>query len=236
MRLLLKPLNDINSSKAYSLSITPFAQTFAELPETLAVFPLSGAVVMPGSYLPLNIFEPRYLTMVGDAMRNNQLIGMIQPSSSEKGGDQPSVLHQIGSCGRIVQYEETLDGRLNIVLNGLCRFRMVSEISSTRGYRVAQINFTDFESDFDEQVPTHTGEYDQLKILLKNFIDKNNYDPKWKDIIDTVEARQIVSNAVSYLPFSPQDKQFLLERVSLDELISATIAIMQTAEAGSTQH
>lgn len=191
---------------------------------------------MPGSYLPLNIFEPRYLTMIGDAMRKNQLIGMIQPSSPAKTSGSPSPLHQTGTCGRIVQYEETIDGRLNIVLNGLCRFRLVSEISSTRGYRVAQIDWSMFESDFDEQSPSHPTEYDQLKVLLKDFIDKNNYDPKWKEVIDTVDAGQIVSNAVSYLPFDSQDKQFLLERVSLDELISATIAIMQTAEAGSTQH
>ena len=174
--------------------------------------------------------------MIGDAMRKNQLIGMIQPSSAAKISGAPSPLHQTGTCGRIVQYEETIDGRLNIVLNGLCRFRLVSEISSTRGYRVAQIDWSMFQRDFDEQSPSHPTEYDQLKVLLKDFIVKNNYDPKWKEVIDTVDARQIVSNAVSYLPFDSQDKQFLLERVSLDELISATIAIMQTAEAGSTQH
>ena len=226
---------NLKITESYGLSRSPFAQTFAELPAALAIFPLSGAVVMPTSYLPLNIFEPRYLNMVTDAMRGDQLIGMVQPLTRRAVGDE-SEIHLVGTCGRIVQYEETTDGRMNIVLNGLCRFRIDNEIATTRGYKMVSPDWSSFAEDFETAAPRAQAEYDQLKLLIKRYIDDNDFDPKWKEVVDNAEPCQLISNAISYLPFSPQDKQFLVETVAFDDLLSATIAVMQTQGAGDTKH
>ena len=103
----------------------PFAQTFAQLPNSLAIFPLNGAVVLPRGSLALNIFETRYLKMVQDAMKSSQLIGMIQTKDELK----PPSLYEVGCAGRIVRYTETTDGRLEILLRGLCRFSIDEELS-----------------------------------------------------------------------------------------------------------
>ena len=110
-------------------SNSPFMQSYQELPSTVAIFPLSGVVLLPRARLPLNIFEPRYLNMIQDAMQGQRLIGMIQPSS-----DQSDDLQQVGCAGRITHYAETNDGRLEIILSGLCRFRIAQELPTVRMY------------------------------------------------------------------------------------------------------
>ena len=117
---------------------SPFSQPFELLPTTLPVFPLSSAVVLPRGLLPLNIFEPRYLNMIKDAMQGEQLIGMIQPQDNKTG----STLVKVGCAARIIRYEETSDGRLEILLAGLCRFEVREEISSMRGYRLIAVSYT----------------------------------------------------------------------------------------------
>ena len=111
---------------------SPFMQAYDQLPDTLPVFPLPNAVILPGGYLPLNIFEPRYLNMLEDAMASHRLIGMIQPRDDNT---QPA-LYQFGCAGRISRYEETRDGCLEIMLSGLCRYEIKQEITTTRGYRL----------------------------------------------------------------------------------------------------
>ena len=214
------------------LSSYPFNQKYADLPASLSIFPLSGAVVMPRSYLPLNIFEPRYLNMVEDAMRSNQLIGMIQPNDKAT----PQGLYSVGTCGRIVQYEETPDGRFNIVLIGLCRFRIVKEVSTTRGYRMVVPEWNAFRSDFELTDHAATPDYKHLQGLLIKYIEDNDFDAKWKSVVESADPLQIVNNTISYLPFSPQDKQYLIETCEFSEMVSATIAVLQTHQADETKH
>ena len=114
--------------------LSPFVQPFEQLPPTLPVFPLSSAVVLPATNLPLNIFEPRYLNMVQDAIESHRLIGMIQPRYDTA---NPG-LYQVGCAGRITRYAETNDGRLEIALTGLCRFTIGEELSTTCGYRLVK--------------------------------------------------------------------------------------------------
>ena len=126
-----------------------FSPKFDELPATLPLFPLEGAVVLPHGQLPLNIFEPRYLNMVFDALADTRLIGMIQPLPDSP-PPEPA-LHQTGCAGRIVSFSETRDSRVLIVLGGLCRFDVVSERTVERGYRLAEISWDRFSNDLKEE-------------------------------------------------------------------------------------
>ena len=114
------------------MTYTPFLAEFDRLPGTLPVFPLPDAVVMPGSDLPLNIFEPRYLNMVADAMGSHRMFGMLQPDASRP--DQPEAVYCTGCAGRITTYQETPDGRIELILTGVCRFNIHQELAGTRGY------------------------------------------------------------------------------------------------------
>ena len=111
-----------------------FQPTFESLPAVLPVFPLDNVIIMPGAVLPLNIFEPRYLNMVADAMGSHRMFGMLQPDPSR--ADQPGAVFRTGCGGRITSYRETADGRIELVLTGLCRFSIREELPGIRGYRL----------------------------------------------------------------------------------------------------
>ncbi len=121
-------------------------QQYDQLPDYLPIFPLPNSVVLPGGQLPLNIFEPRYLNMVNDAMEKHRLIGLIQPRDESS---KPE-LFDVGCAARITKYEETNDGRIEIILSGLCRFKVKDELTATRGYRLVLPDWTEFESDYEE--------------------------------------------------------------------------------------
>ena len=125
--------------------LSPFMQTFDRLPATLPIFPLHNAMMFPGGNLPLNIFEPRYVNMLQDAMRSDQLVGMIQ-SRDESG--KPD-LFKVGCAGRVTRYEENDDGRIEIILTGLCRFQVQEELASTRGYRLIVPDWSAYACDYD---------------------------------------------------------------------------------------
>ncbi len=120
-----------------------------ELPDELPLFPLTGAILLPGGQLPLNIFEPRYLAMFDDAMRAERIIGLIQPRDDRDGapGETPP-LRPIGAAGRITQMSETGDGRYFVVLSGIARFRLVEELPVEAPYRRARVDFSEFSDDF----------------------------------------------------------------------------------------
>ena len=211
---------------------TPFTQRFDQLPETLPVFPLANAVVLPGSHLPLNIFEPRYVNMVQDALRSHQLIGMIQPAVR---GHTPE-LHNIGCAGRIVRFEETLDGRYIILLAGVCRFKISEEIDCTRGYRLVVPDWAMFEPDMQEQEPPPEEIYETFKLLAeKTLQDKRaGFD---QELVAQMSAETVINGAVNYLPLSPEDKQILLETMALKDRAIAFIAILQGRDyADTTRH
>ncbi len=216
----------------------PFSPTFEQLPKSLPIFPLSGAVILPGGHLPLNIFEPRYLSMVQDAMRSNQLIGMVQPSDRQ---DQPN-LYNVGCVGRIYRYEETQDGRLEVTLKGLCRYRIEEELPSVREYRIVKPNWKDFESDLLLEAQTNdknNSSDSNLALLaaLKQYFMAKEIDTDWA-VMEQLSSTEIVNNLFGYLPLDAQDKQLLIETKSREDQIKSFIAILNKDQdlSRSTRH
>jgi Lon protease-like protein len=213
-------------------SKSPFMQSYQQLPTTLPVFPLSGAVVMPGGTLPLNIFESRYLNMLSDAMKSNQLIGMIQP----KDDLTPATLHSVGCAARVIQYAETEDGRLEVVLQGLCRFDIDEELSSMRGYRLIKPSWKNYQDDFSDDRPADTQHSLLFTSALRSYFKIHNIEVDWAAIEDLPQAT-LVNNLVAQLPISNDDKQLLIEASSLGDRIKSFTAILTAIEgAQETRH
>ena len=206
------------TAMSYSHFITPFDQ----LPETLPVFPLSGAIVLPGSELPLNIFETRYLNMVEDALASHRMFGMIQPDPDAAREDE---LCQTGCAGRITQYRETGDGRIEMILLGVCRFDIKQVLPTTRGYRLAVPDWTRFQGDYANQDDRLSGEHDRLMSKLRHYFQTVGMETDWKQIehFSTVRLMNSLSMA---LPFSEQDKQLLLETIEPEARLSTFIALL----------
>ena len=203
---------------------TPFMQSLDQLPDTLPVFPLANAVVLPGGILPLNIFEQRYLYMLQDAMDSHRLIGMIQPRDDS---NKPE-LFQIGCAGRITRYEETADGRLEIVLTGLSRFKVIEELSSTRGYRLIKPDWSGFSADFAEAEEPGIQEKTEFNSALKAYLDNNDLQADWK-WLEKLNSEQLINTLISVLPLSDTDKQLLIETDTLAHRMRAFTAILDGA-------
>ena len=185
-----------------------------DLPNKIPVFPLSNFIIFPQTTVPLNIFEPRYIEMVDDAMKGNRIIGMIQP---KKTGDlkKPN-LYNVGCAGKITSFNETEDGRYLIILNGICRFRIISEENSKNTYRVCKIDFDEFKEDLNKR--KEDIKYTDLKYIfdeLKSFFKKQGYiinleEIKKNNLIQTINTLSMAS------PFSLEEKQVLLESKDLN--------------------
>ncbi|MBI1245756.1 MAG: peptidase S16 [Alphaproteobacteria bacterium] len=206
--------------------------TIADMPAALPVFPLPGVLLLPRGRLPLNIFEPRYLAMVEDALaRPDKLIGMIQPTEKErKGKAQP--LYPVGCAGRITSWSETEDGRFLIQLTGIARFDIGAEIPSTRGYRMFDPDFGRFADDFGEPPP---GGFDRVRLLaaLKAFFSAEGLQGDW-DSIEQAPDERIVNTLAMLCPFSPEEKQGLLECATLAERAKAMTGFCEARTAGGT--
>ena len=135
-----------------------------ELPKTIPIFPLSNFIMFPGTTVPLNIFEPRYLQMVNDAMKKHRMIGMIQPKKT--GVLKKPDLYEIGCIGKITSFNETDDGRYLIILNGICRFKIVEEIDNGNLYRECNVKYDDFSTDLVEK--TNEIKFSDLKLIFQN--------------------------------------------------------------------
>ena len=187
---------------------------------------------MPGAKLPLNIFEARYLNMLRDAMKSNQLIGMIQPKDELT----PATLHTVGCAARVIQCAETDDGRLEIVLEGLCRFDIDEELSSMRGYRLIKPRWENFKHDFDKSQPADIQHSLLFTSALRSFFKKHNIEVDW-DAIEDLPQESLVSNLVAQLPISGDDKQLLIEASTLaDRVRSFTLILSETDSAQETRH
>ncbi len=190
----------------------PFTPNFEALPDTLPVFPLGGAILLPHAQLPLNIFEPRYLNMIVDALIQGRLMGIAQPDPTK---DDKS-LCELGCVGRIVAFNETTDGRFLINLLGVCRFQVGEEISTTRGYRRFKVNYNDFRSDLDDDIeidPT------PLRQAFYNYFEFNNIQVDL-EALRQFEGAALVNFLSINLPLEPLEKQALL----------ATPTILERAE------
>ncbi|MES9969896.1 MAG: LON peptidase substrate-binding domain-containing protein [Candidatus Thiodiazotropha sp.] len=211
----------------------PFIPDYQQLPSTLPIFPLPGAVVMPGAQLPLNIFEPRYLNMVEDALASHHLIGMVQPDE----GDQldPSPLHTTGCAGRISFYNETVNGRIEIILTGVCRFDILTELTSNRGYRLIKPNWERFGSDYELNLPATDDKRSMIYSTLDRYLEYNELKTN-TDLLKELTAPQLVNVLTTALPLSHADKQTILDTVSFSERFQLLMAKMELASSTTTSH
>ncbi|MBT2990148.1 MAG: hypothetical protein B6D72_14650 [gamma proteobacterium symbiont of Ctena orbiculata] len=211
----------------------PFIPGYQQLPSTLPIFPLPGAVVMPGAQLPLNIFEPRYLDMVQDALASHHLIGMIQPE--DDGQLSAPRLHSTGCAGRISFYNETVDGRIEIILTGICRFDIVTELPSERGYRLITPNWERFSSDYDLNLPATEEKRSRIYSALDRYLQFNELKTD-TDLLKKLTAPQLVNVLTTALPLSQADKQSILDTVSFNERFQLLMAKMEIASSTASSH
>ncbi|GLS02774.1 ATP-dependent protease [Brevundimonas denitrificans] len=201
----------------------------ADLPQVIPVFPLPGAILLPRGQLPLNIFEPRYLNMIDDAMAGDRIIGMIQP----QGGPQrlPG-LSPIGCAGRITSYAETSDGRYLITLTGCARFRLGGEIPARTPYRQIRADFAPFEADLSAPPVDDVGlDRDGLLDALRAYLETRGLDIDW-DTAETAPPEALINSLSMALPFDPPEKQALLEAASLTDR-SAVLTALLTIDAAT---
>jgi Lon protease-like protein len=210
---------------------SPFLQQFADLPAELPIFPLDGAVVMPGVQMPLNIFEPRYLAMVQAALASDHLIGMVQPRGGKDGEEEPA-LHHFGCAGRITSYSETNDGRIIIVLTGLCRFEVVEELPKDASkFRRIRPRWDPFSLDLEERTDGFS-ERERFMGSLRSFCDLRSVEIPWDDL-GKMPDKDLVNLLCAHLPLESEDKQALLETVQLDERASLMRGLMEMSTQAS---
>jgi len=201
----------------------------ADLPQAIPAFPLPGSILLPPGQLPLNIFEPRYLNMIDDAMAGDRVIGLIQPAGGP--ASLPS-LTAVGCAGRITSFAETSDGRYLITLTGICRFRVASELPSQTPYRQIRAAFASFESDLT--VPSGEG-FDRESFLdaLKAYLDRRQLEIDW-DTAGAAPQEALINSLAMALPFEAAEKQALLESPTLQDRCETLTALMQidAAETG----
>ncbi|PHQ99532.1 MAG: ATP-dependent protease [Marinosulfonomonas sp.] len=197
----------------------------ANLPDTLPLFPLSGAIVLPRARLPLNIFEPRYLAMFEDVLKTRErLIGMIQPMDKDAEGQ----LHVVGCAGRVTSFTETDDGRYMISLTGVSRFRFVEQIEGFVPYLQARIDWQDFARDLGGAGHDDGFDRDGFLGLLERFFAVEELDTDW-DNLKQAETEMLVNSLSMLAPFSPEDKQALLEAKTLTTRRETLVTLMEFA-------
>jgi Lon protease-like protein len=209
------------------------------LPTAVPVFPLSGALLLPRGLLPLNIFEPRYLAMVRDAMAAtgaaNRIIGMIQPRGPGAGGDpfsnnaEPPPLFDVGCLGKISDYRETEDGRILIALTGVSRFRVQAELDRTTPYRQVMADYHGFRSDRSDPPPLAASARAALEEVLRAYLDAEGLSADW-EAVKQADDEALVTTLASVCPFDPAEKQALLEAQSLAERAQTLTALMTFAQ------
>ena len=206
-----------------------------EFPNKIPIFPLSNFIIFPNTTVPLNIFEPKYIQMVDDCMKGNRLIGIVQP---KKTGDlkKPN-LYEVGCVGKITSFNETEDGRYFIVLNGICRYKIVDELANDKLYRECKINFDNYINDLKENNKEEI-KFADLKLIfndLKNLFRKQGYLINWKDL-EKQTLYQTINTLSMVSPFSLEEKQILLETKTLVERKKKLEEILKTYISGSFEN
>lgn len=203
-----------------------------DLPGTLPIFPLAGAMLLPRGVLPLNIFEPRYVSMVDAALRSgDRLIGMIQPQTvgPADAGTRPAI-HDVGCAGRITGFNETDDGRILMTLTGICRFKVSQELDAMTPFRQVKADYAPFANDLE----AGSGELDVSRTALldvvRRYLDANNLQADW-DAIEQSSNEALVNSLSMISPFGPQEKQAMLEADSLEQRNQILIALAEMALA-----
>ena len=207
-----------------------------DLPKKIPIFPLTGAVLFPKTQLPLNIFEPRYVQMLNAALATpHKLIGMIQPIA---GSDNS--LKKVGCVGRVTSYNETDDHRYLITLNGIIRFEIENELDTTTEYRQVEVNYENFITDLKSEDVTNVDRESLLK-LIKKYLKNKSLLADW-DIIQQTPTEQLTNYSGVLVPFTPEEKQLLLEartimgRSRALEALYQSYTIEETADTSTQLH
>ena len=199
------------------------------LPAAVPVFPLTGALLLPRGVLPLNIFEPRYLAMIRDAMAAtgaaNRIIGIIQPRTE----GEPPPLYDVGCLGRISDYRETEDGRILIALIGVTRFRIQAELDRTTLYRQVMVDYLGFGDDRDDPDALAAAARAGLEDVLHAYLDAKGLSADW-DAVKDADDEALVTTLASVCPFDPAEKQALLEAEDLADRAATLTALMTFAQ------
>lgn len=198
-----------------------------ELPEVLSVFPLPGALLLPRGQMPLNIFEPRYLAMIDDALRDgHRLIGMIQPDVAHSPNEARPTLFRIGCVGRITQLAESGDGRYVLELTGVARFKVVEELTVQTPYRQCKVDFFSFTADFTARKGEDAVDRKALLAVLADFLKANNLKVDWEGI-EAAPNEALVNALAMMSPYGPAEKQAMLEAPDLKTRAEILIAITE---------
>jgi uncharacterized protein len=198
----------------------------ADLPKSIPLFPLSGALLLPRTDLPLNIFEPRFLLMVEDAMAGDRIIGIIQPRDADE-NEMPK-LEKIGCAGRITSYSETEDGRLVITITGVSRFEVKKELKVATPYRQATVSYKPFEIDFVKETGARSVDRDQLITAFRQYLEANNMSADWNEV-QSISTEVLVNTLSLLAPYPPREKQALLEAPDLKSRADVLVALTEMA-------
>ena len=206
----------------------------SDLPNVIPVFPLPGALLLPRGQMPLNIFEPRYVAMIDDALRSGlRLIGMIQPDPAHPGSEDKPTLFKIGCVGRITQFAETGDGRYLLQLTGIARFRIEEEIEATTAYRQCRVNYAPFKLDFTARLGEEAVDRKALLEALASFLKANNLKTDWEGI-ENAPNEALVNALAMMSPYGAAEKQALLEAPDLKTRAEILIAVTEIELARKT--
>jgi Lon protease-like protein len=204
------------------------------VPDVIPVFPLPGALLLPRGQMPLNIFEPRYLTMIDDALRSgDRLIGMIQPDPTHPGADPDKPhLFQVGCVGRMTQFAESGDGRYLIQLTGVARFRIAEELSVTTPYRQCRVTYQPFVDDFTPRMGEDEVDRKALLRALTSFLKANNLKADWEGI-ENAPNEALVNALAMMSPYDAAEKQAMLEAPDLKTRAEILVAVTEIELAKS---
>ena len=213
------------------MSISSRYREPADLPEKIPLFPLAGALLLPRTDLPLNIFEPRYLLMIEEAMRNERVIGIIQPQGHSEMA-QPE-LESVGCAGRITSYSETEDGRLFVTITGVCRFAVLKEVEASTPYRQAIVDYRPYAIDFVSETGARSVNREQLIKAFRQYLEANDMSADWNEV-EAVSTEVLVNTLSLLAPYPARDKQALLEAPDLKSRADVLVALTELALAKSS--
>lgn len=213
------------------MSISSRYREPANLPETIPLFPLAGALLLPRTDLPLNIFEPRYLLMIEEAMKGERVIGIIQPHDSTD--DAKPELESVGCAGRITSYSETDDGRLFVTITGVCRFTILEEVETRSPYRQARVDYRPYAVDFVSETGARSVNRDQLIKAFRQYLEANDMSADWNEV-EAVSTEVLVNTLSLLAPYPARDKQALLEAPDLKSRADVLVALTELALAKSS--
>ncbi|WP_085838032.1 LON peptidase substrate-binding domain-containing protein [Aquimixticola soesokkakensis] len=203
----------------------------ADLPSTIPIFPLPGALLLPRARLPLHLFEPRYLQMLEDVLKTGtRLIGMVQPMEHANDGAR---LHSIGCAGRVTGFSETEDGRYMITLAGMSRFRLGQEVDGFAAYRRFAVSWAGFDKDLVSQPESDNFDRKPLFSLLERYLDAEGLRTDW-DGLEDAEDELLINSLAMLCPFETEDKQALLEAPSLSTRRETLVTLMEFALRGGS--